>query len=216
MTDLNRAKKQAVSDNNKEAIRKLVKRGFDICASLFGLLLFSPVFLIVIPLIKIRTPGPVFFSQQRTGRFGKPFTIYKFRTMIVNHGGGSVSVMGESRITPIGSVLRKYKIDELPELWNVLKGDMSFVGPRPDLPEYLDKLAGEEKRILELRPGITGPATLKYANEDELLSNVADPQKFNDDVLWPDKVRINLDYYRNRNFAGDLKIIFRTLLGILN
>lgn len=216
MIDLARSKKQAVSKNSIKGIRQLVKRGFDIIASFFGLILFSPVFLIVIPLIKIRTPGPVFFCQQRSGRHGKPFTIYKFRTMTINHGGSTVSVMGDSRITPLGAYLRKYKIDELPELWNVLKGDMSFVGPRPDMPDYISKLNGEERRILELRPGITGPATLKYANEDELLSNVADPQKFNDEILWPDKVRINLEYYRNRNFIGDIRIIMRTILGIVN
>ncbi len=194
----------------------MLKRGFDIFASFIGLILFSPIFLVVIPLIRIRTPGPVFFCQKRTGRYGKPFTIYKFRTMTVNHGGSSVSAMGESRITPLGAVLRKYKIDELPELWNILKGDMSFVGPRPDLPEYINRLVGEERRILELRPGLTGPATLKYANEDELLSNISDPQKYNDEILWPDKVKINLDYYRSRNFIGDISIIFRTVLGILN
>jgi len=194
----------------------LLKRGFDIFALFIGLILFSPIFLVVIPLIRIRTPGPVFFCQKRTGRYGKPFTIYKFRTMTVNHEGSSVSVMGESRITPLGAVLRKYKIDELPELWNILKGDMSFVGPRPDLPEYINRLVGEERQILELRPGLTGPATLKYANEDELLANITDPQKYNDEILWPDKVKINLDYYRSRNFIGDISIIFRTVLGILN
>lgn len=131
--------------------------------------------------------------------------------MIVNHGGSFVSLKGESRITPLGAKLRKHKLDELPELWNVLKGDMSFVGPRPDVPEYTDKLIGEEKRILEVRPGITGPATLKYANEEELLSSVHDPQKYNDEVLWPDKVRLNLSYYYNRTFFGDIRIIFRTI-----
>ena len=164
----------------------------------------------------MRMPGPVFFCQKRAGRHGKPFTIYKFRTMIVNHGGNTISVKGENRITPLGASLRKYKLDELPELWNVLKGDMSFVGPRPDMPEYIDKLVGEERQILELRPGITGPATLKYANEEEILASVPDTQKYNNEVLWPDKVSINLDYYRNRNFFGDILIIFQTLFGIRN
>ena len=164
-------------------------------------------------LIKLRMPGPVIFSQIRTGRKGKPFTIYKFRTMTVNHGGSTISVKGESRITPAGYILRKYKLDELPELWNVFKGDMSFVGPRPDMPEYSKKLVGEEKKILELRPGITGPATLKYANEEELLISIDDPQKYNDEVIWPDKVRINLDYYHNRSFFGDILIILKTLFG---
>jgi lipopolysaccharide/colanic/teichoic acid biosynthesis glycosyltransferase len=147
----------------------------------------------------------------RTGRYDKLFEIYKYRTMKVNHRGSTISVSGESRITPIGAILRKYKLDELPELWNVFKGDMSFVGPRPDMPEYTNKLIGEERQILMLRPGITGPATLIYSNEEELLASVPNPQKYNDEVLWPDKVRINLDYYHNSSFAGDLLIIFRTV-----
>ena len=110
-------------------------------------------------------------------------------------------------------MLRKYKLDELPELWNVLKGDMSFVGPRPDMPEYIERLKGEEKKILNLRPGITGPASLKYANEEELLASVEDPVKYNDEVIWPDKVRINLDYYYNRSFWGDIRIILQTIFG---
>lgn len=159
-------------------------------------------------------PGPVMFKQVRAGRYGKPFTIYKFRTMISNHGGSTVSVMGESRITPLGAIMRKYKLDELPELWNVLKGDMSFVGPRPDMPSYANKLVGEEKHILELRPGITGVATLKYSNEEELLASVPDPQAYTDHVLWPEKVRLNLEYYQNRSFVGDLSIIIKTVAGI--
>lgn len=131
--------------------------------------------------------------------------------MYVDHGGSSVSVRGESRITPLGEKIRKFKLDELPELWNILKGDMSFVGPRPDMPEYADRLKGEERKILELRPGLTGPATLKYADEEELLATVPDPRNYNDEVIWPDKVRINLEYYYNRSFFGDLVIIFKTI-----
>jgi lipopolysaccharide/colanic/teichoic acid biosynthesis glycosyltransferase len=187
------------------------KRVFDIIASLFGLVLLSPLLLVIAFLIKIRMPGPMIFCQERAGRFGKPFKIYKFRSMVVEHGGNSISVRGENRITPLGAILRKYKLDELPELWNVLKGDMSFVGPRPDVPEYAKRLTGEERRILDLRPGITGPASLKYVNEEELLSSVPSPVQFNDEVIWPDKVRLNLDYIRNRSFIGDLFIIFRTL-----
>ena len=131
--------------------------------------------------------------------------------MLLNHGGNTVSVRGEGRITPFGAWLRRYKLDELPELWNVLKGDMSFVGPRPDMPEYAGRLKGEECLILQLRPGITGPATLKYSHEEELLASVPNPKKYNDEVLWPDKVRINLDYYYNRNFFGDIKMILMTI-----
>ena len=131
--------------------------------------------------------------------------------MTVSHSGNSVSVAGESRITPLGAVLRKYKLDELPELWNVLKGDMSFVGPRPDVPGYADKLQGDDRLILDLRPGITGPASLKYANEEEILAKVDDPIAYNDAVIFPDKVRINLDYYRNHTFWGDIRLIFQTV-----
>ena len=189
----------------------LVKRAFDIVASLTGLIILSPVLIIVALLIKIRMPGPILFRQKRTGRHGHPFTIYKFRSMRPDHDGTVISVKGESRITPLGNTLRKYKLDELPELWNILKGEMSFVGPRPDLPEYTDRLEGEERMILELRPGLTGPATLLYANEEELLASVDDPRKYNDEVLWPEKVRLNLDYYHNRSFCGDILLIFKTI-----
>lgn len=185
---------------------------FDRIFSLFGLLVLSPVLLVVAVLIKIRMPGgPAIFRQRRVGRNGKLFTMYKFRSMTVSHSGSTVSVAGESRITPLGAKLRKYKLDELPELWNVLKGDMSFVGPRPDVPGYADRLQGEDRLILKLRPGITGPASLKYADEEELLAQVADPRRYNDEVIFPDKVRINLDYYYNRTFCGDIRLIFQTI-----
>lgn len=185
---------------------------FDRIFSLFGLLVLAPVLFVVAVLIKIRMPGgPAIFRQRRVGRNGKLFTMYKFRSMTVSHLGSSVSVAGESRITPLGAKLRKYKLDELPELWNVLKGDMSFVGPRPDVPGYADRLQGEDRLILKLRPGITGPASLKYADEEELLAQVADPRRYNDEVIFPDKVRINLDYYYNRTFCGDIRLIFQTI-----
>lgn len=163
--------------------------------------------------MKILMPGPVLFRQQRVGRFGRPFTIYKFRTMVQNHNGSPVSVKGQDRITPFGAFLRKYKLDELPEIWNVLKGDMSLVGPRPDVSEYLDKLQGEEKLILNLRPGITGPASIKYIDEEEILALQHDPKEYNDNIIWPDKVRINLEYYHNMTFLGDLRIIGKTIAG---
>lgn len=155
--------------------------------------------------------GPVLFIQKRVGKKGKLFTMYKFRSMTVNHSGSSVSVAGENRITPFGAVLRRYKLDELPELWNVLIGDMSFVGPRPDVPGYADKLEGEDRLVLELRPGITGPASLKYANEEEILAKVDDPVRYNDEVIFPDKVRINLKYYHTHSLMGDIRLIFQTI-----
>ena len=158
-------------------------------------------------------PGPVFFLQKRVGKNARLFTMYKFRSMTIAHSGSSVSVAGESRITPLGAKLRRYKLDELLELWNVLKGDMSFVGPRPDVPGYADVLEGDDRVILKLRPGITGPASLKYRNEEELLAQQAEPLKYNDEVIYPDKVRINLYYYYNYSFAKDIKMIVCTVLG---
>lgn len=186
---------------------------FDRVVSFFGLIFSLPVLLVVAFLIKIKMPGgPVLFRQKRVGKDGKLFTMYKFRTMVVDHGGSSISVAGESRITPLGKILRKYKLDELPELWNVLITDMSFVGPRPDVPGYADKLEGEDRVILQLRPGITGPASLKYRTEESILAKVGDPQKYNDEVIFPDKVRINKYYLRHYSFWMDIKMIIVTVL----
>jgi lipopolysaccharide/colanic/teichoic acid biosynthesis glycosyltransferase len=190
----------------------MLKSIFDKVFAFFGLLLLWPLFFVIAFLIAIKMPGDaVLFIQKRVGKNGKLFSMYKFRSMQVNHSGSSISIKGENRITKFGAVLRKYKIDELPALWNVLKGDMSLVGPRPDVPGYADKLKGNDRRILELRPGITGPATLKYANEEELLANAEDPIKYNDEVIFPDKVKINLEYLDNWSLGLDIKIIFRTI-----
>lgn len=190
-----------------------LKNIFDRVASFFGLLVLWPVLLTVAVLIRVKMPGgPVIFKQKRVGQNGKLFTMYKFRSMTVGHGGSSVSVAGESRITPLGAKLRKYKLDELPELWNVLIGDMSFVGPRPDVPGYADKLEGEARAILKLKPGITGPASLKYRNEEEILAQQPDPIKYNDEVIYPDKVRINLEYLRHWSFWLDIKVIVHTII----
>lgn len=182
--------------------------------ALLGLICLSPVLLVTWILIHVKMPdGPAIFKQKRVGRNGKTFTMYKFRSMSAHHGGSSVSVAGESRITPLGAKLRKYKIDELPELWNVLIGDMSFVGPRPDVPGYADNLEGENRNILKLRPGITGPASLKYRDEEELLAKQENPQEYNDNVIYPDKVRINLYYLSHYSFIMDIKMIVATVLG---
>lgn len=191
-----------------------VKYIFDRFVSLLGLLVLFPLLVVVAAVIKCRMPnGPVIFKQQRVGKNGRLFTMYKFRSMLVGHGGSSVSVAGESRITPLGAKLRKYKLDELPELWNVLIGDMSFVGPRPDVPGYADMLKGADREILRLRPGITGPASLKYRNEEELLAKQENPQKYNDEVIFPDKVRINRYYLYHYSFVKDIQIIICTVLG---
>lgn len=186
----------------------------DKTAALFGLILLFPLLLVVAILIRMKMPGgPVIFRQQRVGRHGQLFTIYKFRTMTIGHLGSSVSVAGEARITPLGAVLRRYKIDELPELWNVLKGDMSLVGPRPDVPGYADKLTGDDREILLLRPGITGPASLKYRNEEELLATVDNPQEYNDTVIYPDKIRLNRYYLHHYSFWKDIQMIICTVTG---
>ena len=187
---------------------------FDRSTSFFGIVLLSPILIVISILIRVKMPsGSIIFKQKRIGQHGKLFTMYKFRSMTVNHSGSSISVKGESRITPLGAKLRKYKLDELPELWNVLIGDMSFVGPRPDVPGYADKLEGEDRRILLLKPGITGPASLKYRNEEELLAQQEDPQKYNDEVLFPNKVRINIEYLDHWSFWNDIKIIIYTIFG---
>lgn len=187
---------------------------FDRLMALVGLLILLPLMLVVALLIAIKMPGgPVLFRQKRVGKDGKLFTMVKFRSMTVSHGGSSVSVAGETRITPLGAKLRKYKLDELPELWNVLKGDMSFVGPRPDVPGFADKLLGNDRRILCLRPGITGPASLKYRNEEELLAGVEDPERYNREVIFPDKVRINLEYLDHWSFWKDIHYIVATVIG---
>lgn len=192
----------------------VIKYLFDRLMALIGLLCLWPVLLIVALLIKIKMPdGPVVFKQKRVGLKGNLFTMYKFRSMTVGHGGGSISVAGESRITPLGSKLRHYKLDELPELWNVLIGDMSLVGPRPDVPGYADQLKGRDREVLKLRPGITGPASLKYRDEEELLAKQSDPQKFNDEVIFPDKVRINLFYLNHYSFFKDIEMIICTIFG---
>ena len=209
-------------------VNMYLKYLFDRIVSFLGLLFLWPVLLIVAILVKIKMPGgPAFFVQKRVGRGGKLFKCHKFRTMTMKHSGSSVSVAGDSRITPLGAKLRHYKLDELPELWDVLIGNMSFVGPRPDVPGYADQLQGDDRDVLKLRPGITGPATLKYRLEDEMIAEyVAQRQQagdtrdaqdiavaYNDTVIYPDKVRLNCYYYRNYSFWKDIQMIFCTVLG---
>lgn len=206
----------------------ILKWIFDRLVSLLGLLILWPLLFFVAIFVKVKMPGgPVLFVQQRVGKNGKLFKCHKFRTMTVKHNGSTVSVAGDVRITPLGAKLRHYKLDELPGLWDVLIGNMSFVGPRPDVPGYADKLTGNDRDVLKLRPGITGPATLKYRLEDEMISEyVAKKQaegdtrsmqeiavEYNDNVIYPDKVRINCYYYRHYSFIKDIQMIFCTVLG---
>ncbi len=216
---------KSVSNKSKKMILKWL---FDRIVAFLGLAVLWPVLVIVAILVKMKMPGgPAFFVQKRVGKGGKLFRCHKFRTMTVKHNGSTVSVAGDSRITPLGAKLRHWKLDELPGLWDVLIGNMSFVGPRPDVPGYADKLVGDDRDVLRLRPGITGPATLKYRLEDEMISEyVAKKQKdgdtrpmqeiaveYNDNVIYPDKVRLNCYYYRHYSFIKDIQMIFCTVLG---
>ena len=189
----------------------MIKRLFDIIFSLVGIVFLLPIFIIVSILIKIDSLGPIFFLQKRVGLNGDIFKIVKFRTMRVNNNSLTITLENDLRITRIGKILRKYKIDEIPELINVLIGDMSLVGPRPDVPGYADLLKGNNRNILKLRPGITSRASIKYANEEQLLLDQQDPIAYNNDVIFPDKVKMNLNYYENNNIWIDIKIIFATL-----
>ena len=195
----------------------ILKYLFDRLVSLIGLLILWPVFIIVAILIKLKMPGgPVLFVQNRVGRHGKLFKVHKFRSMTMRKETDAVTGVAAAeteRITPLGEKLRKYKLDELPELWDVLIGEMSFVGPRPDIPGYADQLQGEDREILKLRPGITGPASLKYRNEEDILASVDNPQKYNDEIIYPDKVRLNRYYLHHYSFIKDIQMIFCTVLG---
>ena len=193
------------------------KRIFDIIISFFAIIILSPLFLLISIVIKLTSKGPIFFIQERIGLNGSIFKIIKFRTMINDHNSlNVVSIKNDSRITVVGKILRKYKLDEIPELINVLVGSMSLVGPRPDVPGYVDLLKGENRKILTLKPGITGPASLKYFNEEEILSSKKNPKDYNDKIIFPDKVKINLDYYYKNNIWIDIKIIFATILKFFN
>ena len=190
----------------------MTKRLFDIIFSILGILFLLPVFIIISILIKIDSSGPIFFLQERVGLNGKLFKIIKFRSMKEDHNSSlKVTLKNDKRITRVGKKIRKYKIDEIPELINVLVGDMSFVGPRPDVPGYADLLKGNDRNILKLRPGITSLASVKYSNEEQLLMVQKDPIAYNNDVIFPDKVKMNLNYYENNNIWIDIKIIFATL-----
>jgi lipopolysaccharide/colanic/teichoic acid biosynthesis glycosyltransferase len=189
------------------------KRLFDLFFATVGLILLSPLFLLLAALVKAADGGPVFFRQVRVGRNGRPFRILKFRSMVANaeKQGLSVTCDGDARITRIGRWLRKTKLDELPQLWNVFVGDMSLVGPRPEVPRYVAKYTLDQRRVLALKPGITDLATLKFRNEEELLRTAADTEKFYLDYCVPRKIELNLTYARTANVWEDTKIILRTL-----
>ena len=191
--------------------QQIIKRSFDIIASFFSIILcFFPI-LVLIMLASLSTKDFGLFTQQRVGRNAKLFRIFKIRTMKYSHDENFITLKDDLRLTAFGKFLRKYHLDELPQVFNVLKGDMSFVGPRPDVAGYADLLQGDNRIILSIRPGITGPATLKFRNEDVILSQQKDPKKYNDTIIWKEKVKINKEYILNWTFLGDLNFIFKTI-----
>ncbi len=194
--------------------QRWLKRSFDLTIALIGLILSSWIILLAWLAATLTTGYNGFFTQKRIGRFGRPFYVIKLRTMkVLQESGTTVTTENDPRITPLGKLFRKTKIDELPQLLNVLVGDMSLVGPRPDVPGFADKLEGEDRIILSVRPGITGPATLKYRNEEEILAAQEDPERYNREVIYPDKIKINREYVEHYSFAKDLSYILHTLTG---
>ena len=193
----------------------IIKHIFDRFFSLIGLILLSPFLLVVFILHKIKMPkGSFIYRQNRVGKDGKLFKIFKIRTLRDNsEEAGSVTIADDERILPFGKWLRESKIDTFLELINILIGDMSFVGPRPDVPGYADKLEGDDRVILKMRPGLTCPASIKYRHEDEILARQDNPQEYNDTVIWPDKVKINREYYEKWSVWRDVSILFETIFG---
>lgn len=197
-------------------VQATIKRVFDVAASCVGLVALAPVLLVVGLAVIATSRGPALFRQERVGKDGRMFRIAKFRTMYLHQDeANTVTIAGDSRVTPLGRFLRRVKLDEVPQLWNVLRGEMSLVGPRPDVREMVGRLQGEQRRILSVRPGITSPATLKYADEEALLAQQDNPVCYNREVIFPDKVRVNLEYIDNWSLQRDLWIIIQTLLPFL-
>lgn len=195
-------------------INQGIKRIFDFVVSLVGVIVISPILLIVAIAIKIDSKGNVLFLQKRVGRNGKPFYIYKFRTMVTDAEklGKQITVGKDNRITKVGAFLRKYKIDELPQLLNVVKGDMSLVGPRPEVPRYVELYSEEERRVLEVRPGITDLASLRYKDENDILGKVENPEEYYINVIMKDKLKLNLEYIEKSNILLDISLIFKTII----
>jgi lipopolysaccharide/colanic/teichoic acid biosynthesis glycosyltransferase len=197
-----------------KVIDNILKRLFDIIFSLFGLLVLLPLFIYIIVRIKLDSKGPIFYRGRRIGKFGKPFRIYKFRTMYADADkmrGGPSAGDDDPRITKFGRSIRSYKLNELPQLINVLKGEMSFVGPRPEVEQYVEIYTEEEKAILSVRPGITDYASIKFHNEGEILSGSPDPDRTYEEVIRPEKLRLQLEYVRNHSLWVDFKLLFMTL-----
>jgi lipopolysaccharide/colanic/teichoic acid biosynthesis glycosyltransferase len=197
--------------------QRVLKRTFDVFVALVILILTAPLLLILTVAVRLSSAGPAFFRQERVGQFGRTFMVIKLRTMHSRPAGDSpITIADDPRVTPVGSFLRATRFDELPQLWNVLKGEMSLVGPRPDVPGFADELQGADRRILSLRPGITGTATIYFRNEAELLARQPDPARYNDQVIYPHKVQLNLGYLDAWSFRGDLALLAVTAVPSLN
>jgi len=195
-------------------VNRAVKRIFDFIASLIGIIIILPILIIVAICIKLDSRGKVLFLQKRVGKDGKPFYIYKFRTMVTDaeNLGKQITVGKDSRITKVGAFLRKYKIDELPQLFNVLKGDMSLVGPRPEVPKYVELYTKEERKVLEVRPGITDLASLRYSDENDILGKVENPEEYYINIIMKDKLKLNLEYIEKSNIIFDIYLIIKTII----
>ncbi|NFS28507.1 sugar transferase [Clostridium botulinum] len=193
---------------------KIVKRIFDFVCSTLGIIILSPIFILISIMIKTGSDGPVFFKQIRVGEDGKDFEILKFRTMVVDAEklGKQITVGNDNRITKIGSFLRKYKLDELPQLINVFKGDMSLVGPRPEVPRYVKIYNDVQRKVLEVKPGITDLASIRYKDENALLGKAENPEEFYINTIMPDKLALNLEYINKSNVFFDIYIIVKTIL----
>ena len=195
--------------------RRFWKRAFDVVCSALGLLVLSPVLLVCALLVGLTSPGGVLFRQERIGKDGVPFTIYKFRSMRRDNAGLKITTSGDSRVTPVGKVLRRTKLDELPQLFNVLKGDMSFVGPRPEVREYTDLYDEEQRQVLLVRPGITGLASIRFRNENELLDESDDPNRTYIEEVMPQKLALDLEYIPHASVFYDIRLILETLVTVV-
>jgi lipopolysaccharide/colanic/teichoic acid biosynthesis glycosyltransferase len=196
-------------------LRKGIPREFEICIAIIGLVVVTPILALFAVLIMLNSRGPIFFRQKRIGQNGVEFTLFKLRTMAVTKNGRMITAAGDCRITSLGKILRKTKIDELPELWNVLRGDMSFVGPRPEVAEFVDLSNPLWQEILEHKPGITDPVTLRLRNEEELLAKVGDKELYYREVVQPYKIRGYAKFVRNKSWKTDIRIIGRTIRAVL-
>lgn len=205
------------ADNGRRFYAGYGKRALDLAVSVPALMALSPALLVIAALVKAGGPGPVLYAQERVGRRGRPFRLYKFRTMVTDadKSGPAVTSSGDARITPLGRTLRKWKLDELPQLWNVVRGDMSLVGPRPEVRKYTDIFRDDYSEILEISPGITDYAALEYRDEEEVLARYPDAEEAYTSVVLPEKIALYRQYLRDMGFRSDLKIIFRTIREVI-